>query len=1088
MRIKLLLLAIFFSLSAFSQRINWQKVNLTQIATNKFVQRDNFPLQFDLYQVSTIDLKNSLQQAPNRLHSNSSKVTISIPNLQGKMERFQMFEFSNFDQQLQVQYPEIRSYVGQGIDDKTAVLRLSYDPRGVQGMILRANKETEFFEPYSLDGSVYAFFSSERKTGDLPFVCSTQDITLTKELKRSTNDQSRSSSGELLTFRLALSCNGEYAQFFGGTVDQALAGMNATMTRVNGVFETDLAIHMNIIANNALVIYTNPANDPYSTNLGAWNGQLQNTLTTLIGESNYDIGHMFGASGGGGNAGCIGCVCEDGSKGSGITSPGSGGPIGDTYDIDYVAHEMGHQFGANHSFSHNVEGSGVNVEPGSGSTVMGYAGITSRDVQLHSDAYFVYASINQIQDNMILKTCPERVTLSNIAPIVNAGLDYTIPRSTPFVLNGEASADNASVFSYCWEQNDSAQQGQTGAQSGASPTKTNGPNFRSYTPVSNSYRYFPRIQSIVANQATTSGLEILVEALSSVSRTMNFVLTVRDNYAGSGQTKSDAVEVTVNSAAGPFLVTTPNTATTWTVGTNENIIWNVAGTTENNVNAAYVDIFLSTDGGYTYPIQLASKVPNDGAEMITVPNNIGTTNRIMVKGYKHIFFDISNANFAIIAPISGFSVAYNGVAEQQNKEICTGSSIQYTIPYTAYAGFNGIATFTVSGEPNNSSVTFSPSATSTSQNITMTISTENGSIPALYSMTVTAISGGVTNSAPFYLNLFDSNFSTLTLTTPANEAIGQQTDLNLTWENDTNATLYDVQVATDPDFTSIIATGAVTTNTFAVLNLDSATIYYWRVLPKNNVCSGIYSEANLFKTGQIICADFSSTNVPVTIPTSGNVTVNSTQNVTSTDIISDANVTININHSWINDLKVTLISPAGTQVQLVNRPCTSDSLLNITATFDDSGVPVLCGNNPAISGTVIPVQSLSAFNGESMNGIWTLRVLDSFAQDGGMINGWSLNLCSNTPVSLAINENTLQDFSLYPNPSNGSFTISFNSTSSTKVNVGVFDIRGRMVYQNNYQNNGFFNEIIQLGTLHSGIYLVNVQDGDKQITKKIVIE
>ena len=1087
MRIKLLLLTVFLSFSTFSQNTIWEKVTSREMTKNKFVQRDNFPNQFDLYQVSTSELKNTLQQSPNRLVSSSSRVFISIPNLKGELEGFQMFEFSNFDAQLQSQYPEIRSYIGQGIDDKTAILRLSLDPRGFQGMILRADNKSEFFEPFSIDGSVYAFYSSERKEGELPFVCSTQDIVLKNDLKNVTNNQNRSSSGELLTFRLALSCNGEYTQFFGGTVAQALAGMNATMTRVNGVYEKDLAIHMNIIANTELVIFTNPTSDPYSSSTGAWNAQLQNTLTDVIGEANYDIGHMFGASGGGGNAGCIGCVCEDGSKGSGITSPGSGGPVGDTFDIDYVAHEMGHQFGANHTYSHIIEGSGVNVEPGSGSTIMGYAGITSRDVQPHSDAYFVYASIKQIQDNMVGKTCPERIEMTNVTPVINRGLDYTIPKSTPFVLTGEASDANGDVLSYCWEQNDSGVNGQTGAQSAASPTKTQGPNFRSYSPVASPLRYFPRIQSVIANQATTAGTEILVEALSSVSRTLNFVLTVRDNFAGSGQTDSDEKMVTVNANAGPFVVTSPTTALSWTVGTNQNVTWNVAGTTTNDINAEYVDVFLSTDGGFTYPIQLASKVPNDGSEMITVPDNIGNTNRIMVKGYKHIFFDISNANFSIVAPNSGFSVAYNGVVEQQNKEICIGNLIQYTIPYTAYAGFNGTTTFAVSGEPDNATITFSPSSVTTSQEITMTIETTNSSTPGIYSMTVTGISGSSTNSAPFYLGLFDANFSNLTLNSPANQAIGQQLDLNLTWDIDSNATLYDVQVSTDSDFSSILYSGTVATNSFALSNLESATRYYWRVLPKNNSCSGVYSEIYLFKTGQIACNDFSN-NVPITISTSSNVTINSTQDITSTDIISDANVTININHTWVNDLTITLISPTGTQVQLVNGPCASASLSNISATFDDAGIALICGNNPAIAGTVIPIQALAAFNGQAMNGVWTLRVKDSFSGDGGVLNGWTLNLCSNTAVPLAIIENSIKNFALYPNPNTGSFTVSFNSNSTNKINVGVFDIRGRNVYSNEYQNNGFFNENIQMNNIQSGIYLVKVQDGDQQIIKKIVIE
>ncbi|HOD10697.1 MAG TPA: zinc-dependent metalloprotease family protein, partial [Flavobacterium sp.] len=658
-----------------------------------------------------------------------------------------------------------------------------------------------------------------------------------------------------------------------------------------------------LIANNNVLVYTNPATDPYTT-INNWNTQLQNTLNNVIGDANYDIGHMFGSTGGGGSAGCIGCVCDNGIKGSGKTAPSNGVPAGDTFDIDYVVHEMGHQFGANHTYSHIVEGSGVNVEPGSGSTIMGYAGITSRDVQANSNAYFVYASIKQIQDNMVGKTCPTRLDLTNSTPTANAGLDYTIPKSTPFILVGEATDADGDALTYCWEQNDSATT-ETGAQSAASPTKTGGPNWRSYTPTTSPSRYFPPINRVIANQSTTAGLEILVESLSSVARTLDFVFTVRDNFAGAGQTKSDEMTVTVNGTAGPFLVSSPNTAVSWVVGTNQNVTWNVAGTTANGVDAEFVDIYLSTNGGNAFPILLASKVPNDGSEIITVPNNVGTTNRIMIKGYKHIFYDMSNTNFTITAPTSDFAVAFNGVAEEQNKVACTGTTVSYTIPYAAYAGYSANTTFAVTGEPAGSTVTFSPNSISANGTVTMTLSNMTNSTPGFYSMVVTAISGANTKSVPFYLNLLSSNFAPSVLVSPANNAIGQNVALTLIWEEDTNATSYDYQVATDQNFTNIISSGNVDITNIAISGLAQATVYYWRIAPKNNACSGTYSAASLFKTGQITCSDFTSTNVPVTIGTTANVTVNSTLNVPTTGVLSDVNVSVTINHTYVNDLTVT---------------------------------------------------------------------------------------------------------------------------------------------------------------------------------------
>ena len=1079
------ILILLISTSSFSQT-QWARANKNEVAPNKNVLRQSFPKEFNLYNVSSGAINLALRNAPNRLTANNSKVVVSIPNMNGQLERFEIFEFSNFAPELQAQFPQIRSYVGKGLDDKLATIRMSSDPSGIQAMIFRTGKSNEFMEPYSADGAVYAIYESQRNSGQLPFTCSTIDTKLANDLTGNLPSSARSSAAELLVFRLALSCNGEYSTYFGGTVANSLAAMNATMTRVNGVCEKDLAIHMNIIANNTAVIYTNATTDPYTT-MANWNGQLQSALTSTIGEANYDIGHMFGASGGGGNAGCIGCVCVDGQKGSGITSPADGIPMGDNFDIDYVVHEMGHQYGGNHSFSNNVEGSGVNVEPGSGSTIMGYAGITSQDVQAHSDAYFVYGNVKQIQDNMAGKTCPIRTPLPNATPTVNAGLDYTIPKSTPFILTGSATDPNGDALTYCWEENDTATT-QTGVASAASATKTGGPNWRSYSPVASPSRYCPPIARVIANASTTQGLEIVTEALSSVARDLNFVLTVRDNHAGGGQTASDAMKVTVNATAGPFLVTAPNTAlVNWTVGTNQNVTWDVAGTTANNVNAAYVDIYLSTDGGLTYPILLASQVPNDGTEVITVPNNVGTTNRVMVKGNNHIFYDISNVNFPISAPASSFSVSFNRTAGQQNKSICTSATVAYTIDYVAYAGFVGFTNFSVTGQPAGTTVTFAPTSLSANGSTTMTISNTAGTTPGFYSMIFTATSGAITKTVPFYLNLFSSNFATTTGPSPVDNAIGQPTSINLSWLADTNATQYDVQVATDNAFTNIIATGISNTNSYSVTGLAEVTDYFWRVLPKNTSCFGIYNSGFKFTTGQMTCATFTSANVPLTIATTANVTINSTVAVAATDVISDVNVTMNISHTWVNDLTITLISPAGTQVQLVAQPCASASLLNIATTFDDSGVALVCGTNPAISGTIIPLQALSAFNGQTMNGTWTLRVLDSFAQDGGALNSWSLNLCS-TAAPLGVNSNTINNFSLYPNPNKGNFNIQFNSTSNEDISVAVFDIRGRKVYANSYKNNGLFNENIQLNGLEAGVYLVSIKDGQNQITKKFIKE
>lgn len=621
--------------------------------SSEVFENKNFVTNPKIYNLDINGLKTVLAKAPNRLAvGEKSEIIISFPNSDGRMENFKVKENSNFDPQLAAKYPDIKSYVGEGLNDPNSTVYFSISSLGLSSMEIYGDKSAVFIEPYTKDLSTYVVYKKADKKDDLnKFECTVIDVAQ-KGVANTANLAARPNADDakLRTFRLALSCTGEYTTYFGGTKANALAAMNNTMTRVNGVFEKDFAARMVLIANNDAVIYTNASTDPYAaaSGMSSWNSQLQSTLTSVIGEANYDIGHLFGASGGGGNAGCIGCVCTNGSKGSGYTSPADAIPSGDNFDIDYVAHEMGHQFGGNHTFSHTNEGTGVNVEPGSGSTIMGYAGITSQDIQPHSDAFFHAVSIQQITNNIKAKTCPVITSTGNSIPTANAGLDYTIPKGTPFVLTGTGTDANGDSLTYIWEQMDSASSSQTGASSAASATKASGPNFRSWTPIVSPTRYFPRMASVLAGATTTAGSEITVEALSSVARTLNFRFTVRDNRAGGSANNSDDAVITVNATAGPFVVSSQNSATTYAGGSSQTITWDVAGTTANSVNAANVDILWSTDSGNTWTT-LLSGTPNDGTQPVTIPNVSTTTGRIMVKGSNHVFFDVNNANITVNA-------------------------------------------------------------------------------------------------------------------------------------------------------------------------------------------------------------------------------------------------------------------------------------------------------------------------------------------------------------------------------------------------------------------------------------------------------
>jgi subtilisin-like proprotein convertase family protein len=647
----LFLTLVFFVGNIFAQRDNsWQLLKDNQVITSEKVRETPYSQNQKLVAFNENLFKQLIINVADR-NSGQTGVQIVLPNAKGEFEKFLIWESSNFEPELQAAFPEIRAFVGKGITDSAATLNLSFSPFGIQTMIFRAGTGTEFIEPYTKDRSIYIVFDSKtRFPNKLPLVCSTEDLSVVDGIENKTNGSLLRANNQVYkTMRLALSCTAEYTTYHGGTVAGALAAMNATMTRVNGVYEKDLALKLLIIANNSTVIYTNPTTDPYSTVTNnqapsAWNTQLQNTLTSVIGEANYDIGHLFGASGGGGSAGCIGCVCVNGSKGSGITSPSDGIPMGDFFDIDYVAHEMGHQLGAEHTFSHGgisgFENNTVNVEPGSGSTIMAYAGIggNGTDMQSNSDDYFTYRSILQIQTNLATKSCPISTNISVTNPKPNISIPatiYSIPTGTAFKLTGIATDNTTTGLTYCWEQNNDAVTISPTA-SLPSPTKTNGPNFRSLPPTSSPTRYLPSFDKVLLGELTSAW-----ETVSSVARSLNFTLTVRDNVLNGGQTETASVGVSVINTGSTFSITSPSTENiSWPTGSSQTVTWNVAGTNANGINTSNVNILFSSDGGQTFTT-LVSNTPNDGSETITLPSTPAPYCRILVEAVDNIFYAVS---------------------------------------------------------------------------------------------------------------------------------------------------------------------------------------------------------------------------------------------------------------------------------------------------------------------------------------------------------------------------------------------------------------------------------------------------------------
>lgn len=583
-------------------------------------------------------LKNAQETGPN-----AKSVEISLPTLSGKVERFAVYSFPVVVKELADQY-QLGSYVGVGIDDPSKYLRFSVAPNDFQSMVIK-DGNYEFIEPQNADKTIYGIHPKSVPTGTKSFACSTSEnpkevdqldalIKSGQSFKNQPTNFSKSSDKKFRTMRLAISTTGEYTAFHGGTVPLALAAINATMTRVNGVFEKDLALHLNV-QNYPNIIYTDAATDPYTGNL---NLQLQQTLTTAVGNENYDIGHIFNAAGNNGNAGCIGCVCIDPAtttslaKGSGFTQSTS--PVGDNFDIDFVAHEMGHQIGANHTFAHALENAGVNVEPGSGSTIMGYAGITgaTTDVQAHSDPFFHKVSIVQIQNNLTNKTCDVETAVVNNPPVIASLPTYNIPKGTAFVLTASATDPENDPLTYIWEEVDNAS---IVIDKNNLGTTTTGASFRSVAATTSPTRYFPKLSSVLSGVLDNSNNGW--ESVSMVPRTTNFAVTVRDNNVDVTQQQTQSAQQTiVVGGDGPFKITSQYAAS----NIPSAITWDVANTNAAPYNVANVKIDYTTDNGTTW-VTLAASTVNDGSETFSFPVALnGQTIKVRISSIGNVFYAV----------------------------------------------------------------------------------------------------------------------------------------------------------------------------------------------------------------------------------------------------------------------------------------------------------------------------------------------------------------------------------------------------------------------------------------------------------------
>ncbi|MEO8804094.1 MAG: reprolysin-like metallopeptidase, partial [Rudaea sp.] len=594
------------------------------------VNQDTRMLDAPLHEYRALDLnldvlRTNLDTAADE-SSGAAPLMLDLPMPDGSTTTFAVWRTQVMAPALAEKYPQIRSFAGYAAGHPEITARMDDSPLGFSAMI-RAPNSVTMLQPTALgNGDRYISFRREAMgKSSQPFVCGVVGQAAVAPANLLGRDQASpvpqtSTGATVRTYRLALAATGEYSAIFGGTVAGAMAAMVQAINRVNGIYLTDFAVQFQIVANDDLLVYTNATTDPYSNDNGAaMLGENQANIDSVIGSGNYDFGHVF--STGGGGVADLGVACKNLSKAQGVT--GLPNPIGDAFWVDYVAHEMGHQMGANHSFNSQSGSCGGGnragaqaTEPGSGSTIMAYAGICApSNLQRHSDAYFHAISLAPIVTRLAGGggACGTTTTPMNSAPLVDAGPDFTIPMQTPFELVGSATDVDGDTLTYAWEEMDTG--------TAAPPESDNGWRalFRSFNPTTLPSRLVPELARILTHNLNTDipvGGDIPGETWATTTRDLKFRLTVRDNHPDGGATASDDMVVHVRADAGPFLVTTPTAAAAWVAGSNQEVIWNVANTTAAPVSCASVDVLYSHDSGQSFPTLLLSTVANSGTTSV----------------------------------------------------------------------------------------------------------------------------------------------------------------------------------------------------------------------------------------------------------------------------------------------------------------------------------------------------------------------------------------------------------------------------------------------------------------------------------------
>lgn len=982
------------------------------------------PTQYRTFQLDYPAAVNLLQSAPREFTAaaRAHACIVSLPMADGSQDEFAVWETAMMEPALAAQFPTFHTYAGESVNNPGRIVRMSCTARGLRATVYNPDGNTVCLRPFAYGQTKY-YLVYDRKDQPADPLKNLQRLVLPNAVDADAAEplfspqvEERGLLQELIElkiFRFAVATTGEFAQDHGGTKDLVFSAVTEYTNEVSALFERDIDIRLQLVAGSEQVTYLDPETDPYSgTEVGQWMSQNGAVLGTILTPGAFDLGHVYARyiSGGAiGVSGGIGVACGN-SKAAGCSAGNGSGDYGDGF-INTIGQEVGHQLGGGHTWNRCGGGGGrqgvTAFEPGSGSTIMSYAGACGSDnVQFYSDLYYHAGSIEEIRTYSTTGpggACGSLMTTSNLAPEVTLPYQdgFFIPIETPFELNGSATDADGDPLSYCWEEMDTGPEVPLDMPAGTSPL------FRTRLPVTATNRYFPRLSTVINN-----GFD-LTEQLPTYTRDLNFRLTARDNRMNGGGVGWADVAFKATETAGPFKVTAPNgISVIWRVGELVAVTWDVAHTDNSLVNCKKVNIRLSTDGGNTYPITLASGEANDGTAYIQVPDNLTSTARVRIDAADNVFYDISNANFKIQQPVSpSLTMAVtNDVAQ-----VCLPQTFSTEVLSAGVLGFSNPVSLDVTGTlPPGASLAFSKSTINPGESSILSLDLDNVTTEGIFVLNVRAIANGVdTVLRPITLTLVSNDFSAFALTGPADGATGLQQTQILHWHAVADANTYEVQFSNTPSFDTLLYSKSnVTADSLKIpLFLEKGTGYYWRVRPVNECGTHDWAETFFFATLTQNCSERQAEDLPKNISASSTPTVESKITVPpgAGGIINDLNVSlIKGTHGYFSNLTARLISPQGTEVILFDHKCANlGGVFNFA--LDDNapgGFPCPPANN---GNSYRPENPLSPFNGQSSEGTWTLRVKDNVIGEGGAIEGFQLEFCATVTLNppFLVNNNIL---------------------------------------------------------------------------------